>query len=332
MKTIKVGSIKELLDYVKEKNADNEYWFRGHADVDYILNPSAYRDLYEFADQFNRPIKPRKLKADLSEFNNSGTRIQLFDRDYLTTFFTELKKNHIKYDDSMNLIDKYCLAQHYGVWTPMMDWTTDFSVGIFFALDGRKEGKDCALFMLNPKRWNECTVGCNDIFTTEEAIHISNQFPLAVYGKRNDKRMCRQSGNFTVHGRQVWPLEKYFLEATGQEDILIKLIIPDKIAGKLDEYLKSFGITKNSIYINQDEKDAISKKSNELCKEIVRKKVAELQNQWENTPDKEKGVPRRNWELLLKDHKISPQINWKVYPNDPCPCGSGKKYKKCCGR
>ena len=24
--------------------------------------------------------------------------------------------------------------------------------------------------------------------------------------------------------------------------------------------------------------------------------------------------------------------NTKVYPNDPCPCGSGKKYKQCCGR
>ena len=24
-------------------------------------------------------------------------------------------------------------------------------------------------------------------------------------------------------------------------------------------------------------------------------------------------------------------IHKKVYPNDPCPCGSGKKYKKCCG-
>ena len=22
----------------------------------------------------------------------------------------------------------------------------------------------------------------------------------------------------------------------------------------------------------------------------------------------------------------------KIYPNDPCPCGSGKKYKQCCGR
>ena len=22
----------------------------------------------------------------------------------------------------------------------------------------------------------------------------------------------------------------------------------------------------------------------------------------------------------------------KIYPNSPCPCGSGKKYKQCCGR
>lgn len=22
----------------------------------------------------------------------------------------------------------------------------------------------------------------------------------------------------------------------------------------------------------------------------------------------------------------------KIYPNDPCPCSSGKKYKKCCGK
>ena len=26
------------------------------------------------------------------------------------------------------------------------------------------------------------------------------------------------------------------------------------------------------------------------------------------------------------------KIENKVYPNDPCPCGSGKKYKQCCGR
>ncbi|MCD7761603.1 MAG: preprotein translocase subunit SecA [Lachnospiraceae bacterium] len=26
------------------------------------------------------------------------------------------------------------------------------------------------------------------------------------------------------------------------------------------------------------------------------------------------------------------RVSEKIYPNDPCPCGSGKKYKQCCGR
>ena len=26
------------------------------------------------------------------------------------------------------------------------------------------------------------------------------------------------------------------------------------------------------------------------------------------------------------------RVDKKIYPNDPCPCGSGKKYKNCCGR
>ena len=30
--------------------------------------------------------------------------------------------------------------------------------------------------------------------------------------------------------------------------------------------------------------------------------------------------------------KPKQRVEAKVYPNDPCPCGSGKKYKNCCGR
>ena len=29
--------------------------------------------------------------------------------------------------------------------------------------------------------------------------------------------------------------------------------------------------------------------------------------------------------------KPSPRVVKKVNPNEACPCGSGKKYKKCCG-
>ena len=37
---------------------------------------------------------------------------------------------------------------------------------------------------------------------------------------------------------------------------------------------------------------------------------------------------------LYKAQKASGTVRneQKIYPNDPCPCGSGKKYKKCCGR
>ena len=38
---------------------------------------------------------------------------------------------------------------------------------------------------------------------------------------------------------------------------------------------------------------------------------------------------------LYHEQKISGTVKRegaKVYPHDPCPCGSGKKYKKCCGR
>ena len=31
-------------------------------------------------------------------------------------------------------------------------------------------------------------------------------------------------------------------------------------------------------------------------------------------------------------HEPKKRAEKKVYPNDPCPCGSGKKYKQCCGR
>ena len=50
--------------------------------------------------------------------------------------------------------------------------------------------------------------------------------------------------------------------------------------------------------------------------------------QWNDIFDEDKR------KALYKEQKSSTTIRKeaKVYPNDPCPCGSGKKYKKCCGR
>ena len=44
-------------------------------------------------------------------------------------------------------------------------------------------------------------------------------------------------------------------------------------------------------------------------------------------------TPERRKELYLEQKKSGTVVKPpKVGRNDPCPCGSGKKYKKCCGR
>ncbi|MCD8156718.1 MAG: SEC-C domain-containing protein [Clostridiales bacterium] len=50
--------------------------------------------------------------------------------------------------------------------------------------------------------------------------------------------------------------------------------------------------------------------------------------QWEKIFTEEKRK-----ELYIEQKKSGTVVKpEKIYPNDPCPCGSGKKYKKCCGR
>ena len=48
--------------------------------------------------------------------------------------------------------------------------------------------------------------------------------------------------------------------------------------------------------------------------------------QWEGILSEE----RRN-EITKEYRKSKMAVSNKVGRNDPCPCGSGKKYKKCCG-
>ena len=65
------------------------------------------------------------------------------------------------------------------------------------------------------------------------------------------------------------------------------------------------------------------------------KEVASIfeKNGWKYTielePDKPEDVA--DLEILLNPPKTV-VAEKKVGRNDPCPCGSGKKYKKCCGQ
>ena len=70
-------------------------------------------------------------------------------------------------------------------------------------------------------------------------------------------------------------------------------------------------------------------------KELLYKNMVAADAEWlYNLPEWNQIFDEGKRKALYKEQKSSTTIRKpeKVYPNDPCPCGSGKKYKKCCGR
>ena len=47
---------------------------------------------------------------------------------------------------------------------------------------------------------------------------------------------------------------------------------------------------------------------------------------------KQRELTTNQGEGATTEKKKPRTVDKKPGPNDPCPCGSGKKYKKCCGR
>lgn len=70
-------------------------------------------------------------------------------------------------------------------------------------------------------------------------------------------------------------------------------------------------------------------------KELLYKNMVAAGADWlYNLPEWEAIFSEEKRKELYKEQKASQTVRKasKVYPNDPCPCGSGKKFKKCCGR
>ena len=70
-------------------------------------------------------------------------------------------------------------------------------------------------------------------------------------------------------------------------------------------------------------------------KELLYKNMVDAKADWlYELPQWDKIFTEEKKKVLYKEQKNARTIHVekKVYPNDPCPSGSGKKYKKCCGK
>ena len=145
--------------------------------------------------------------------------------------------------------------------------------------------------------------------------------------------------------KKMW--DRYFEE---EKEIYKKLLAnPDEVVtGTVAELAEKYGVTiktmtgfldgindslKEKNPIEEMEEDTVVNLGFEkelLYKNMVAAGADWLYNleEWEPIFDTEKR------KALYKEQKSSTTIvkEDKIYPNDPCPCGSGKKYKKCCAR
>lgn len=76
------------------------------------------------------------------------------------------------------------------------------------------------------------------------------------------------------------------------------------------------------------------KKGSSSGKSAAKRLKVRLQERYEVVEDEDDWLAATNWSQLLEEPVQQPYVrnNPKIGRNDPCPCGSGKKYKKCCGR
>ena len=84
-----------------------------------------------------------------------------------------------------------------------------------------------------------------------------------------------------------------------------------------------------------DDMEEDTKVSLEFDKELLYKNMVGAGADWlYNLPQWEPIFDEAKRKELYRIQKLSTTIvkEAKIYPNDPCPCGSGKKYKKCCGK
>ncbi|GAA3641478.1 SEC-C metal-binding domain-containing protein [Asaccharospora irregularis] len=122
----------------------------------------------------------------------------------------------------------------------------------------------------------------------------------------------------------------------------------ETVEGKVSELAEKFNTTNEYIMgfmdgISESLKEEINLEEVEADKEVSIKidweklyyNMVAVEAHWlYNLKGWEDILPAQRRKEIQKEYKKSKTIvkDEKIGRNDPCPCGSGKKYKKCCGK
>lgn len=207
MKEIVVHTFQDLHIALNKYRVDKRWIFRGHAKIEWELLPKAGRKPYH---SVNDSMVLDAWKRRAVEFLNVQPQN---DWEWLS------------------------IAQHHGLATRLLDWTSNPLVAAFFAV-------------YEPHKGDSAIYSC--LFKYKVTPNETNPFNLNIVGVyypiAHVPRIVRQSGRFSFHGLPQEPV----LENSEWVDKLEKIIIPYAYKRELLSELSYYGFNKYTLFSNLD--------------------------------------------------------------------------------
>jgi hypothetical protein len=177
-------------------------WYRGHADKTWELQPSVLRKW--FIDRCNQGelLPPAQVRIAQRE-RTINTQFRLRACSLLPP--------------EASPVDIYFLAQHYGLPTRLLDWTTNPLTALFFAVNERQDRDGC-VYVMNPRDqipnnadpgkpaypWDVVQMRHPVVVNTIGALfgegeRLPNPFIVPLMPDLRAGRLLQQNARFTLH-------------------------------------------------------------------------------------------------------------------------------------